>query len=80
INENDKSPETLSIGNLICLEESLNNKADNLDYAKKVEIYRDSKYEEVKGFIQKYPEFNIKKSQKRSKDLARFYYDKIINN
>ncbi|MGM0293968.1 DUF262 domain-containing protein [Enterococcus sp. AZ062] len=78
INEDANIPETLSIGNLICLEEVLNNEADNLNYTEKTEIYSNSKYKQVKDFIQKYPQFDIDKSKERSKLLAQFYYKEIL--
>mgnify|MGYP006366120393 CR=1 FL=1 len=43
-----------------------------------IEIYNNSKYKQVKDFIQKYPQFDIDKLKERSKLLAQFYYKEIL--
>lgn len=78
INENVEIVGTMNIGNLICLEEILNNNADNLDFREKTEIYSRSKYKEVADFLVNYSDFSLDLSEQRAKDLSNFYYEKIL--
>lgn len=78
INEDKSVKETLNIGNLICLETTLNEEAGNLDFDEKVEIYKKSKYGQVKEFCNKYKTFKLKDFIKRSEELAEYYYNIII--
>lgn len=70
INENENNLNTLNIGNLICLEEPLNNEAGNLSYEEKIEIYKKSKYNCVKKLIKDYGNFSENDIEKRAKKLA----------
>lgn len=79
INEDRSKDITLSIGNLICLEIDLNNEAGDLSYEEKLEIYKKSKYDQVLKFCSKYPKFNEKDIEERSKILGEYYYDNILN-
>jgi len=73
--END---DNLSIGNLILLERRLNEDADTLDYAAKVAIYKKSSYKWVQDFISRNTEWDNEKVVARSKEMAKFYYTKIL--
>lgn len=44
-----------SIGNLLLLEEKLNNEAGSLEFKEKLKIYQNSDYKSVKEFIEVYP-------------------------
>lgn len=79
INEDSSNKITLNIGNLICLEQTLNNEADCLGFVEKVEIYKKSKYNQVLNFCQKYPSFNENDIEERSKILGEYYFDNILN-
>lgn len=76
-------PETLvgnndNIGNLILLEQELNRKADCLKYHEKTDIYKKSSYKWLQYFISKNSEWNDTKITIRAKELAAFYYEKIL--
>lgn len=79
VNEDRRIESTLCIGNLICLESKLNNEADNLDFEEKAEVYKKSKYSQVEKFCQKYNKFTLEDIEKRSIDLANYYYDNILS-
>lgn len=68
----------LNIGNLILLEQSLNEDADDSDYCDKIEVYKGSKYKWIQAFIVDNDEWNNEKVVARSKELAAFYYTKIL--
>lgn len=70
--------ENNNIGNLILLEERLNHEADRLGYADKIAIYNKSSYRWVKEFIDNNTEWSLDKIPERAKELARFYYEKIL--
>lgn len=83
LNEDNSDKITMSIGNLICLEVGLNNRASNNKIADKFELYRSSRYSQVKKFLESYAnysenEFKSEGIKKRAKELAEFYYDKIL--
>lgn len=78
-NESEENPDTLTIGNLICLETSLNGKADNLDFNEKVLLYKKSRYKQVQSFVCEYNEFDLASSRRRASDLAKYYYNEILN-
>ena len=73
-----ESDKNINIGNLILLERRLNQKADNLDYVAKTEIYRESTYKWVQSFLSNNAEWNNDKLTARSKKMAAFYYTKIL--
>ena len=68
----------LNIGNLILLEQTLNGDADDFDYCDKIEIYEKSQYKWIKTFIESNVEWDNEKSEQRAKELAKFYYTKIL--
>lgn len=78
INEDISNENTIYIGNLICLEQNLNNKADNLKFGEKLKVYEKSKYNQVIEFCKKYKKFDEKSISERSKELGEYYYDKIF--
>ena len=78
INEDSSDANTLNIGNLICLEESLNNQADRLTFKEKLDIYKKSKYNQVQKFCKDNLDFKIDSVMKRSQKLGEYYYDNII--
>ncbi|MBF7075589.1 DUF262 domain-containing protein [Streptococcus sp. HF-100] len=79
INEDISNDNTLFIGNLICLEIDLNNEARDLAYEEKLEVYKKSKYNQVRNFCNKYPNFNENNIEERSQILGEYYYDNILN-
>lgn len=79
INEDLSNVETLEIGNLICLERSLNEEADNLTFEEKIEVYKKSKYDQIKVFLDNNLEFTNESIKERSKKLGEYYYDNILN-
>ena len=79
INEDLSNVETLEIGNLICLERSLNEEADNLTFKEKIEVYKKSKYDQIKVFLDNNLEFTNESIKERSKKLGEYYYDNILN-
>ena len=68
----------LNIGNLILLEQTLNGDADDSDYCDKIEIYQKSQYMWIKTFIESNAEWDNEKLEQRAKELAKFYYTKIL--
>ena len=68
----------INVGNLICLEEKYNEEAEDLPYEEKVEVYHKSKYSQVQEFIKKYVKWTEEDIDKRSKELAKLYYTKIM--
>lgn len=75
--ESDEA-ESVNIGNLILLEQRLNQEADSLDYTNKMEVYKKSSYRWVQDFVTDNAEWDAKKVLARSKQLAAFYYTKIL--
>lgn len=67
-----------NIGNLIILEESINNGVDNIPFGEKKKIYQKSNYKWVKAFLDKYDEWDDTMIIERAKMLASIYYDKIL--
>ena len=78
INEDISNKITLNIGNLICLEEKINNEADNLSFDEKVKIYSKSKYHQVNRFCKDYNVFDTDYIDQRAEKLAEYYYENII--
>lgn len=68
----------INIGNLILLEQPLNEEADDSDYCDKVDVYKKSRYKWIQSFIEDNAEWNNEKALARSKALATFYYTKIL--
>lgn len=78
ISEDSSNIKTINIGNLICLEEKLNNEANNLGFDEKIEIYSKSKYSQVGKFCEENVEFKLDYIDKRAEQLAEYYYENII--
>lgn len=74
-----QSESNRSIGNLIMLESSLNNEADNDDYNSKIKLYEKSHSLWMAEFVKKYPTFDETQFEERAKELAKIYYTKIFN-
>jgi uncharacterized protein with ParB-like and HNH nuclease domain len=72
--END----TLNIGNLILLEQSLNSKADSLEYNDKIMIYKESKYKEILQFVDDNKTWATEKIMNRTEMLSGYYYNTFI--
>ena len=70
--------ECLNIGNLILLENELNEEADSMKYCDKIAIYERSQYKWVKDFISKNPNWISAMILDRAKGMAKFYYDNIL--
>lgn len=72
---------SLNIGNLILLEDYLNEKAENKELCEKINIYSESRYEYVKEFESSYKdikEFNEELIKERAKKMAKDYYYNIL--
>lgn len=78
INEDRSNTITLNIGNLICLEERLNNEARDLGFDEKIEIYNKSKYCQVGKFCKDNKLFDVSCIDKRAEELAKYYFDNIL--
>lgn len=78
----DKSKKySLNIGNLILLEDYLNEKAKNNDLCEKIQVYSKSTYGYVKDFESKYQninEFNEDLIEERAKKMASDFYYNIM--
>ncbi len=68
-----------NIGNLILLEQQLNEEADSLDYKNKINVYKKSVYKWVDFFLTKNDEWNDDMIKDRAKELSKIYYTKILN-
>lgn len=69
---------SLGIGNLIALEIVLNNEAADKAYADKLDIYKKSKYNWLKEFIEGHPVWDFNDLDTRANYLAELYYTKIL--
>ena len=78
INEDSSNMITLNIGNLICLEEKLNNEAGSLVFEDKVKIYSKSKYCQVVEFCRANNMFSSDRIYERAERLAEYYYKNIL--
>jgi len=45
----------------------------------KLEVYKKSKYNQVRNFCNKYSHFNEDDIEERSKTLGKYYYDNILD-
>lgn len=70
---------TVNIGNLIILEESLNNEAGCISYSNKRDIYKKSKFLWVNKFADENEEWEASHIENRAKELAKIYYTDILN-
>lgn len=71
--------DTLNIGNLILIEKNLNDKAKDLEYENKLDIYRESKYPWVEKFISTYDSWKLSNIANRADTLAKIYYQHVFN-
>lgn len=69
----------LNIGNLIGLERYLNDKAKDLPYKNKKDIYGESAYQQVQVFLTTYDEFDGNTIKSRANKLATYYYNEILS-
>jgi len=76
---NEEIGQRQNIGNLIILEEPINNSATNKTFKEKKKLYEGSKYTEVEKFINQYPDFSDKAILQRAVDLSQIYYLEILN-
>lgn len=70
--------DNVNIGNLILLEQRLNEEADSLEYKDKIDIYKKSTYKWIQEFITKNSEWEYEGVQNRAKEMAKLYYTKIL--
>lgn len=70
---------TFNIGNLIVLEEKLNQEAGCLSYPDKKSIYKKSNFVWVNKFADDNEEWKKSNIENRSKELAKTYYTEILN-
>lgn len=77
-NEDKNESLTINIGNLILLEEKLNNEAGNKSYQDKRKIYLKSSYREVIKFVENHAEWTIEEISDRSNELFEIYYDRLL--
>lgn len=69
----------LNIGNLILLEKTLNEKADNKEYViKKEEDYSKSTYIWIKKFIKEHDDWKDNDIEKRAEKMAEIFYNNIL--
>lgn len=67
-----------NIGNLILLEQSLNNDAGDKAFSDKIQYYKRSSYKWVKDFVENYSSWNQSDIPARAKELAKIYYTKVM--
>lgn len=67
-----------NIGNLILLEQKLNEEADCLSYSDKIYVYNKSSYKCVQDFISENSQWDNTRILPRAKKLAMFYYKNIL--
>ena len=75
-----------NIGNLIVLENKYNQELNkikqenfNINYEKKLEIYKKSRYKLVNRFVQEYSKFSEEDIDLRANKLAKFFWDSFFN-
>lgn len=78
ISSEGETDNSRNIGNLILLERRLNEEADNLDYAAKINVYKKSSYKWMQDFLSQYDEWTPDKVIVRSKKMATFCYTRIL--
>lgn len=69
---------SLNIGNLILLEQRLNDKAEDKEYINKIKIYKKSKYTWIQDFVKSHDTWVESDIKKRAGTLARTYFEKIF--
>lgn len=68
----------LNIGNLILLEETINNDAGQRSYINKISYYQTSRYVWIEKFIKTYKDWDKSMIEERAKALAAVYYKGIF--
>ena len=69
-------PDALNIGNLIALEQKINQDCDSKDYCDKINDYKKSKYNCVIDFVRKHKKWEAQNISERAKEMANtMYYD-----
>ena len=69
---------THNIGNLILLEEKLNNHLVGDDFSSKKAQYEKSSYAHIKQFLNEYNEFGMSNIEERAEKLCQVYYSNIM--
>lgn len=78
IPESNDKPIILTIGNLIFIENNLNNEAGNKSYSEKISTYKKSNYKWINKLTEKYTNFSEKQIEERAKELAKIYYYELL--
>ncbi len=79
IDEDANEPLTVSIGNLILLEEMINNRIpQGLSYQSKKTYYSESTYKFITNFTQNYNNFDLDNIRIRAEEMAEYYYTQVI--
>lgn len=81
LSEDKNEKYSLSIGNLILLEEKINNEIDNQEFKEKRVKYEESKYSYVSQFVTDYDdfhEFTKELIEERAKKMAEDYYTNVL--
>jgi len=68
----------LNIGNLILLEQKLNQEAGEKEYSEKLCYYKDSKYDWIQKFIKENNSWSEGKIKNRADQLAEIYYKEVL--
>lgn len=66
------------IGNLIPLEQNVNNNLNRKNYDQKMDKYSESNYRTTRNFAKRYKDRDSFDPEKRTKYLADLFYDKIL--
>lgn len=78
ISESTANELVSSIGNLVLLEDKLNNSAGSLDYKDKLKIYKNSKFKSIEQLILKFPtEFKNQDINDRGYEIAEILYQSL---
>lgn len=83
VNEDPSKKITLNIGNLLLLEETLNNNANSKKLIDKLDIYKESIYKIVSNYIEAYSVvhnnvFEKDEINNRARTISKYYYDNIL--
>lgn len=69
---------TMSIGNLILLEQKLNQEAGMMNYVGKQDVYQKSQYIWVHNFIKEHKDWNEDDISVRAEELAKIFYTDVL--
>ena len=79
LSEKSSIKNKLNIGNLVLLEDDLNNKASNLCFKEKVEIYKRSNYKSVQEIVENFKKtFTELDIEKRAIKMSNFIYENVL--